>query len=62
MANKLEEKKKEIMEWCKMLAKSQGLYCRILEALREDDEALTKVANDLIDSNDILDFVMYIEC
>lgn len=62
MANKLEEKKNEIMSWCSLLSCSQGYYGRLLAAFKEDDESLTQVANDLIDSNDILDFVMYIEC
>ena len=61
MANKLEEKKQEVMSWCASLACSQGFYGRLLEMFKEDDEALTQVATDLIDTSDIVDFVMYIE-
>lgn len=58
---KLENKKREIMEWCSSLACSQGFYGRLLEMFKEDDEALTQVATDLMNANDILDFVLYIE-
>lgn len=53
-------KKQQIKGWIKDLSRSQGLYCRLLEAVEENDEIL----EELVDANlkDALDLVFFIEC
>lgn len=51
--------KEKILQWCKTLAKSQGLYGRLLETLENNEDALNELAKNQF--NDIVDFVMFIE-
>lgn len=51
--------KEEILNVIKSLAKSQGFYCRILQAIEEDKIILDKLAE--LDFKDSVDLVLYFE-
>ena len=51
--------KEKILEWCKFLAASQGLYGRLLKEFKEHPDKLEEVAKN--DFKDVVDFVMFIE-
>ena len=59
---------KELLKGIEGLARSQGLYSRIIRGLYNDfetDEMVLKVLDDFIKENnikDILDFVFLVEC
>ena len=59
---------KRLLEGIEGLARSQGLYSRIIRGLYNDfetDEMVLKVLDDFIKENnikDILDFVFLVEC
>ena len=59
---------KEILKGLEGLARSQGLYSRIIRNLYneyETDEMVLKVLDDIIKANnikDLLDFVFLVEC
>lgn len=55
--------KEQILEWCKTLDKSQGLYGRILEELENNVESLNNLVEECEKHSvkDIVDFVMFIE-
>lgn len=55
--------KEQIIEWCKALAKSQGLYRRLFEDLKNNPIKLDNLAEDCerYSIKDIVDFVMFIE-
>lgn len=54
------ENEERILDWCASLAQSQGFYERLLSALKGDRELLHDYAEQGF--NDILDFVMFVEC
>lgn len=51
--------KKEILETFKSLARSQGSYGRLLEQIKDNDEALTYLEEQ--NFKDSVDLVMFIE-
>ena len=51
--------KEEILQAIKDLAKSQGFYCRILQAIEEDATILDKLAE--LNFKDSIDLVLYLE-
>ena len=55
--------KKQILEWCRILAKSQGFYGRLLEKLENNYLELSNLEEDCKTHSvkDIVDFVMFIE-
>ena len=58
--NGYSKKELKILNWCMDLSHSQGLYCRLLNELKNNKEALEYLAKQ--DFDDVLDFVMFIEC
>ena len=56
---RIAQNKKNILNWCRQLACSQGLYGRLLRQLKEDDNALTEMA--MQDFRDMLEMVSWIE-
>ena len=57
---KLEENKKKVLEWVRSLAQSQGFYCRVLELIENDEEALNILARQ--NFKDAVDMVLFLEC
>ena len=55
--------KKQILEWCRILAKSQGFYGRLLEKLENDSLRLNGLVEDcqVNQVKDVVDFVMFME-
>ena len=55
--------KKQILEWCRILAKSQGFYGRLLEELENNVASLNNLVEECEKHSikDIVDFVMFIE-
>ena len=49
----------KILDWVSQLSKSQGLYCRLLEQLKEDRAALSYLAAQGF--NDPVDLVLFVE-
>ena len=52
-------KEVEIYKAIEDLSKSQGFYCRLLIAIREDKTILKKLAKK--NFNDVVDLVLYLE-
>lgn len=53
-----------VIDWMKSLARSQGMYCRLLEAYYEGTDESRQRFIDTLNNNgvkDMLDFVMFIE-
>lgn len=50
----------EILNTCKELSKSQGLYCRLYAELKDNKEALEYLEAQKF--KDVVDFIMFIEC
>ena len=55
--------KEQILEWCRILSKSQGFYGRLLEELETDPITLESLIEDCKanDVKDIVTFVIFIE-
>ena len=57
-------KRDEIMEWIKKLAASQGLYCRLLQAIGDMDNNDREALFEHLEAQNFtgpVDLVMYIE-
>lgn len=57
--NGYSKKELQILNWCMDLSHSQGLYCRLLNELKDNKEALEYLAEQ--DFKDILEMIMFLE-